>query len=147
MDKLLLQRRKGTGRGFSQKTGSRKGADAAAHNHKRKQAPGAAKTENKKIKFAAFAEKYITSRERILSRSEMVYFLTVPLKNEGIDQYFKEILLKLPVCTDDQTREWVEAVMEERPIHHDAPPAPEGTTGPGEVNQALNAAPGSREEK
>jgi tetrahydromethanopterin S-methyltransferase subunit E len=26
-------------------------------------------------------------------------------------------------------------------------PAPDGTTGPGEVNQALNAAPGSREEK
>jgi hypothetical protein len=49
--------------------------------------------------------------------------LKAALRHEGINQYLKEILGKLPVCTDDQTREWVEAVVEERPFQHDAPPA------------------------
>ncbi|MGD2087119.1 MAG: hypothetical protein PVH61_13130 [Candidatus Aminicenantes bacterium] len=49
--------------------------------------------------------------------------LKAALRHEGIDQYLKEILGKLPVCTDDQTREWVEAVVAERPFKHDAPPA------------------------
>jgi hypothetical protein len=49
--------------------------------------------------------------------------LKAALRHEGIDLYLKEILGKLPICTDDQTREWVEAVLEERPFQHDAPPA------------------------
>jgi hypothetical protein len=49
--------------------------------------------------------------------------LKAALRHEGINQYLKEILGKLPVCTDDQTRQWVEAVVEEKPFRHDAPPA------------------------
>lgn len=49
--------------------------------------------------------------------------LKAALRHEGIDHYLKEILEKLPICTDDQTREWVEAVLEERPFQHEAPPA------------------------
>jgi hypothetical protein len=49
--------------------------------------------------------------------------LKAALRHEGIDHYLKEILGKLPICTDDQTREWVEAVVEERPFKHEAPPA------------------------
>lgn len=49
--------------------------------------------------------------------------LKAALRHEGINHYLKEILGKLPICTDDQTREWVEAVLEERPFEHGAPPA------------------------
>jgi VIT1/CCC1 family predicted Fe2+/Mn2+ transporter len=49
--------------------------------------------------------------------------LKTALRHEGIDHYLKEILGKLPICTDDQTREWVEAVVEEKPFQHDTPPA------------------------
>jgi hypothetical protein len=49
--------------------------------------------------------------------------LKAALRHEGIDHYLKEILGKLPICTDDQVREWVEAVVEENPFRHDAPPA------------------------
>jgi len=49
--------------------------------------------------------------------------LKAALRHEGINQYFKEILGKLPKCTDDQTRQWVEAMAEEKPFMHDAPPA------------------------
>jgi hypothetical protein len=49
--------------------------------------------------------------------------LKAALRHEGIDHYLKEILGKLPVCTDEQTREWVEAVVAERPFKHEAPPA------------------------
>lgn len=49
--------------------------------------------------------------------------LKAALRHEGIQHYLKEILGKLPPCTDDQTREWVEAVVEEKPFRHDTPPA------------------------
>lgn len=49
--------------------------------------------------------------------------LKAALRHEGINQYLKEILGKLPICTDDQTREWVEAVVAEKPFKHEAPPA------------------------
>jgi hypothetical protein len=49
--------------------------------------------------------------------------LKAALRHEGINRYLKEILGKLPPCTDDQTREWVEAVVEEKPFRHDTPPA------------------------
>lgn len=49
--------------------------------------------------------------------------LKAALRHEGINQYLREILGKLPPCTDDQTREWVEAVVEEKPFRHEAPPA------------------------
>ncbi len=49
--------------------------------------------------------------------------LKTALRHEGIDLYLKEILGKLPKCTDDQTRQWVEAMAEEIPFRHDTPPA------------------------
>lgn len=49
--------------------------------------------------------------------------LKAALRHEGINEYLKEILGKLPPCTDDQTREWVEAVVQEKPFQHDTPPA------------------------
>jgi hypothetical protein len=49
--------------------------------------------------------------------------LKAALSHEGIDQYLKEILEKLPPCTDDQTREWLEAVVHKRPFDYDTPPA------------------------
>jgi hypothetical protein len=48
--------------------------------------------------------------------------LKAALRHEGLDHYLKEILGKLPPCTDDQTREWVEAVVE-KPFQYDTPPA------------------------
>lgn len=49
--------------------------------------------------------------------------LKAALRHESIDHYLKEILGKLPICTDDQTREWVEAVVEEKPFQDNTPPA------------------------
>jgi hypothetical protein len=49
--------------------------------------------------------------------------LKAALRHEGIDRYLKEILGKLPPCTDEQTRKWIEAAVEEKPFHNDTPPA------------------------
>jgi uncharacterized membrane protein YgcG len=49
--------------------------------------------------------------------------LKAALTHEGISRYLHEILEKLPPCTDNQTREWLEAVADERPFEYDTPPA------------------------
>jgi hypothetical protein len=49
--------------------------------------------------------------------------LKAALTHEGVSQYLQEILEKLPPCTDDQVKEWLEAVVHERPFEDNAPPA------------------------
>jgi hypothetical protein len=50
--------------------------------------------------------------------------LKAALKHEGIDRYLKEVLSKLPACSEEEAREWQEALWDKHYMEHLPPCKP-----------------------